>query len=96
MAPGWWDLVGQVKNSIAKTIREQLRIKHTLNLYSSWDPDLHMCQICGCCLKLKVWTPIEHIKAHFPKENLTKLPPHCWMLKEYEEDSTKQGVRGID
>ena len=77
--PGWWD---RVKSAIASTIRRQLELKQQLNLHVSSEDGLAMCAACGCCLKLKVWTPIEHIKAHTPPENIAKTPGYCWMRIE--------------
>lgn len=77
--PGWWD---RVKSSIANTIKMQLEMKQHLKLHVSSEEGLAMCAACGCCLKLKVWTPIEHIKAHTSPENIAKTPSYCWMRTE--------------
>lgn len=78
--PNWWD---RVKSMIAETIRLELEIKNRLNMHTDEEESLNMCGACGCCMKLKVWTPIEHIKNHTSKEQLAKMPEHyCWIRKE--------------
>lgn len=77
--PNWWD---RIKSTIAETIRMQLEIKHRLNLTVDEETDLNMCSACGCCLKLKVWTPIDHIKEHTDQKTLDKMPNFCWIKKE--------------
>lgn len=85
VAPNWWDLVAQAKNAIAETIRAELELKGHLNLHVLRENDLHMCSICGCCMTLKVWTPIEHIKAHTTPEQLAQYPIWCWIRQELSE-----------
>ncbi len=82
MAPGWWD---NIKNAIAMTIREELELKNHMQLRVADEEALAMCGACGCCLKLKVWTPTEHIKNHLPSVNFDKTPSFCWMRKEIEQ-----------
>lgn len=45
------------------------------------DGDLKNCQICGCSLKVKVWTPIEPILKHLGQSK-QQLPEWCWIKKE--------------
>lgn len=80
-APNWWD---EVKDAIAETIRSELELKKQLELHVTEEPNLHMCKICGCCLKLKVWTPIQYIKAHTSPENIERMPAFCWQRREIE------------
>lgn len=77
--PNWWE---RVKSVIADTIRRQLEIKEKVQLRVACEDDLNMCAACGCCLRLKVWTPTEHIKAHVDLVRLQKAPSWCWILKE--------------
>ena len=81
-APNWWD---RFKNAIALTIRAELELKNHLNLRVEPEDDLHMCGVCGCCLKLKVWTPIEHVKTHTSLNKISKAPGFCWMRREIEQ-----------
>jgi hypothetical protein len=80
--PGWWD---RVKSSIANTIKMQLEMKQHLKLHVSSEEGLAMCAKCGCALPLKVWVPIEHIKAHTDPEKFKDAPPFCWLRQELSE-----------
>jgi len=80
--PGWWN---KVKSSIANTIKMQLEMKHHLKLGSPIDQSLGMCRVCGCCLRLKRHTPIEHINNHTTPEQLAKYSVWCWIKKEIEK-----------
>jgi hypothetical protein len=78
-SPNWW---GRTKNRIAQAIRDNLEAKHKLQLETKWDDALAMCDICGCCNQLSVWTPIDHIKSHTSTETLNSYPDHCWKKQE--------------
>lgn len=80
--PNWWE---RFKSSIAETIRSELELKHHLELKVSSEDALHMCAACGCCIKLKVWTPTEHIKAHLNEAQIAKTTSFCWMKKELRQ-----------
>lgn len=82
--PNWWE---KFKTSIAMTIRKQLSLKSRLKLKAHREDEIHMCSICGCCLKLKVWTPIEHIKKHTSAEMLQRYPFFCWQRMEMSKDT---------
>jgi len=41
---------------------------------------LNMCRVCGCCIRLKVWTPLHHIIENTPDTG--KFPEHCWIRTE--------------
>lgn len=77
--PNWWE---RFKNRIALAIRRQLEVKHRLGLFVSKEGELNMCRMCGCCLRLKVWTPISYIKAHVAPDEIASAPEFCWMKKE--------------
>lgn len=81
VAPGWWD---RMKNQVARAIRKHLEIKHRIWLSVEREKDLHMCRACGCCTRLKIWTPLKHIEAHQSAEVWAGLPLNCWMLLERE------------
>lgn len=80
--PGWWDK--HVKEPIAETIRADLELKKRLRLHVSSEDALAMCKPCGCCMKLKIWTPLKHIRGHTPPEVFEKFPSWCWQRKEIE------------
>ena len=78
-APRWWE---HHKSAIADAIIHQIGVKERLKLSTPLENSLAMCSICGCCLQLKVWTPIEHIARHMPVEQLARYPEFCWQRKE--------------
>lgn len=75
------DFIAYFTKPIADKIRTQLEIRGDLQLRTPYDDKLTVCSGCDCPLKLKVWTPMEHILAHTPKDTKTKLDPRCWILK---------------
>lgn len=79
--PNWWQ---RFANTIALTIRRQLELKRRLGLRVQKEHHIHMCAACGCCLKLKVWVPIQHIGNHTSVETFNKFPPYCWQKTEME------------
>jgi hypothetical protein len=83
-APNWWQK--NLSNPIAKVISSQLEYQKgtTSRLPKEFEYDLNMCRICGCCVRLKVWTPIQHIADHTTPEQLEKYPAFCWIKKEQE------------
>lgn len=81
--PGrWWEHV--LKDPVADVIRHQLELKQQMNVESSFDDQLFMCRACGCCLRLKVLVPIEHIANHTTPEQLAKYPANCWIPAELD------------
>lgn len=80
--PNWWER--HIKEPIAETIRGELELKQRLHLKVSGEETLGMCRHCGCCLRLKIWTPIKHVKKHTTAEMLAKYPSWCWQKKEIE------------
>jgi hypothetical protein len=80
--PNWWD---RVKHKIADWIRAELELKHRMALHVESEDKLHMCQVCGCCLQLKVWTPIKHIRDHTPAEKISQFPEYCWIKRELSQ-----------
>lgn len=79
-APKWWERF--FKDPIAQAIKRHIEVKQQIGLKLSKEDDLHMCARCGCCLQLKTWVPIEHIKAHHKPEHL--YPDWCWIKREME------------
>lgn len=79
VAPNWWD---KAKSTIAAWIRGELELKNGMNLKVPGEENLNMCRCCGCCLKLKVWTPTAYLRKHIDIKSLDKAPRWCWMRKE--------------
>lgn len=80
MSPNWWEK--HVDEPIAQTIKSQLELKNRMEMKTSQDDSLHMCRVCGCCNRLKVWTPIRHIQEHMPAGQLENYPHTCWIPPE--------------
>lgn len=79
--PKWWE---RAKEKAAEWIRAELEAKHNLSLTVPQEEDLGMCDLCGCCTRLKIWTPLPHITAHVHKDQLAQAPSYCWMRVEIE------------
>lgn len=75
----WWD---ETKNTIAMWIRRELELKNSIGLTLSNETQIAMCKICGCANRLKVWTPIEHIRAHTTDLVFECFPKACWIKDE--------------
>ena len=65
---------------VANAIKRQLEVKNHLDLRVKGEKSLHICQGCGCAVRLKIWLPIEKIKPE-PEER-QKFDPACWLLSE--------------
>lgn len=81
VAPRWHETA---KGAVAFAIKEQLEAKSKLKLESELDATEPMCKRCGCCMALKIWTPIQHIAAHTPDDLLKSYPGFCWQRIEIE------------
>jgi hypothetical protein len=66
----------------AAVIQRQIEKRHEMKLETAYDSTLGICAACSCPLKLKVHTPIEHIKSKMPEEQRAKLDNLCWILAE--------------
>lgn len=77
--PLWWE---KAKGSIAAAIRDHVAIKNELALKVTREDELHMCRKCGCCLRTKVWVPMEHVRKVLDRKTIEELPSYCWMRTE--------------
>ncbi len=77
--PNFWE---KLKESVVGVIRGQLEIKNDAKITTDAEPRLHLCEHCGCCLKLKVHVPLTHIMAHTDKETFYLFPSWCWIRLE--------------
>lgn len=66
----------------AAAMSKILSIKNDMKLETQYDESLHVCDLCFCPLKSKVWTPIGHIKAKLKDSTLNSLPDFCWIKQE--------------
>ena len=77
----WWEIF---KSPIADAIKRQIELKASMSLTTPHDKELKMCSACGCCMAVKIWVPIQHIKAHTPDFMLAKFPSFCWQRRELQ------------
>lgn len=64
---------------IATTILRQLKLKRELGLRVKNEECLHICDACGCVLKLKVQAPLKFILENTDTKT---LPDFCWIKSE--------------
>ncbi len=76
----WWEKM--TKNPIAAGMRDYIAVKNEMTMRVKSEEDLHLCKVCLCCLPLKIWVPIAHVKAHTSDRVMKRLPDHCWIKKE--------------
>lgn len=77
----WWE---KSKQAVAGVMLEQMAIKNKLQVTTPLEEHLGICDACGCCLPLKIHTPIEFIKAHTSDEQVKQFPAWCWIRQEIE------------
>lgn len=75
------DFADRLTTSIAESIRGQTIVKNALDLRTSTEDRLGMCDVCGCPLRLKVWVPMVHILGNTTAEEMASFPEHCWILQ---------------
>lgn len=66
---------------VASVLKVQMEIKNDMALSTPSDDKLNVCKACVCELKLKVWTPLEHITDHMDDDMKRRLDERCWILK---------------
>lgn len=67
--------LGTVADGIHKLMEEKSEMK----LATPDDAKLRTCSLCDCVLALKVWTPMDHVRAHTDEKLKSELPDHCWV-----------------
>lgn len=75
----------KITEAIAVAIREQVSLKNHLKLRCVGEKKLAFCSVCGCCNKLKVHVPIQHLVKYETPESLSKFHQDCWLIHEYNE-----------
>ena len=77
--PNWLD---RFTVNAQNLIRRQLEERKQLNLSTSLDEKVGMCEACSCPLHLKIHVPIENINKRIPAKDRQALDPQCWILAE--------------
>lgn len=72
----------------ANQIMKVLGILKDLELSTSHDEQLNICDACDCPMKAKVWSPIDVIVNHLRPEAKEELWEECWMRSEPWADVT--------
>ena len=65
------------KGVVAGTVLKQVELKGKLGAMVHGEDKLHLCNLCGCWLPLKV-----HVPLHIARENTPdwqNYPEHCWL-----------------
>lgn len=77
------------ETAAAEEIKKLSEIKNDMQLRTPHDAQLHMCAVCQCVMRLKVWVPIKHISNETKTETLNKLSAvktksgqGCWVPEE--------------
>lgn len=77
---GWvWNM------ATAMAIAAQTRLKAILNIHLEGEENLKVCEVCGCKIQLKVFTPIRHLYRHTTPQQVQTFPDHCWIKKEINQ-----------
>ncbi len=74
--PGAW-----YTTAPAQLIKETLEARKDLKLETPFDDRLKSCDVCRCLMRLKVWTPLEHIVGRTKAEVMAEFPAHCWIAR---------------
>lgn len=72
---GW----GMVEGAI-DAIRLHLELKNHLRIRVKGEKKLHVCEMCGCAMRLKVHLPIERVLIE--PERRVDYPSDCWLITE--------------
>ncbi len=73
-------LLAKFTVAAAANIQESIEELNDLKMKTRYDDALGVCDACDCPLRLKVWTPLEHIVNNMPIQTKEKLDPSCWIL----------------
>lgn len=68
----------------AAAIKRQVEKLQARSISTSQDEKLGICEGCTCAMKVKVWVPVEFIKAHMTDATMDALrkAPACWQVAE--------------
>lgn len=66
---------------VAAMIKKKMERKSSMNLRTTNDDKLAVCQACLCPMATKVWFPSELITKRLKPDQRAELHPSCWILK---------------
>jgi len=76
------DLLRWFTKRAATAIKAAVESRKAMNLSTTQDEKLGMCNACGCELHLKVHLPLSRIKSRMTKEVSDALDANCWIRNE--------------
>lgn len=79
----FWELLSGL---VVMETRRQLEVKRSLNLQVENEENLHVCNVCWCVLKLKVWCPLKHVLNTTDAKTKDSFPPNCWIVQESRKE----------
>ena len=68
--------------STAFMIARQLQLRSMMSIKIEHEEKLHICDVCGCQIRLKIHAPFKHIYRHTPDSQFEKYPDFCWQKIE--------------
>ena len=66
---------------VSEMLRKRMQRVHSMNLTTTHDESIGVCEACLCPLRLKVWTPMSVIKKNLTDQQSKELWGPCWILK---------------
>ena len=72
----------KIAETVAKAIKSQVELRNSLGLRTVGIKSLKTCAVCECYLPLKIFVPMEKLRAEETDESLGKYPDFCWMKTE--------------
>lgn len=85
------DLTNFFDRATSEMIKKYIQSKSDIKLTTRFDLELGVCDACYCPLKLKVWSPLEHILNHMAPYVEDELAPQCWIRAERTAHETGTG-----
>lgn len=76
------DFAEVITGKIADAIYDQTIVKNALGRTTKVEDALGVCDACGCSLRLKVWVPLETIRARTDAATMDDFAPGCWIRSE--------------
>jgi len=65
---------------VANAIKRQMELKNHLMLRVNGERQLHVCGVCECPMRLKIWLPLRRVLPELHEIN--DYDPSCWLLNE--------------